>query len=345
VFSRLNAFPRPVDWEVTLELVQRVGGSSVDEFAGTYITSSRVPPSWSASEDQAVFGPTPARFTFRYADRPSDRTNATSGSGPNASRENVTVGFRVSGPYRNETVTGRPLTLYTGETLHAAGVVTNAGGVNASYEQFFAVGGTVRRLVSGSLAPGETATHALAFTPETTGGRTVSFGADSVDVQVYEPAPARLGAVTVNRTHLRGPGVVAVNVTVVNPYGAPARRNVSVTRDGQPVSTRQVGVGPNAERTVSVPVRLRFSGEYDVSVSGGPEITVTVGARAADDGSETPTATPAADGSTETDDRSTPTPTVDVTFGSGPGFGALAALLAVLVLVGLAGRARRARRR
>ena len=344
VFSRLNAFPRPVDWEVTLELVKRVGGSSVDEFAGTYITTSRIPPAWSAAEHEATFGPTPARFTFRFADRPSDRTNATAGGGLNASRENVTVGFRVSGPYRNETVTGEPLTLYTGETLRATGVVVNAGGANASYEQFFAVGGDVDRLVSGSLAPGETATHALSFTAETPGGRRLSFGADSVEVQVYEPAPARLGDVTVNRTRLQGPGVVAVNVTVVNPYGAPAHRNVTVTRDGRSVATRQVGVGPNAERTVSVPVRLRFSGQYAVGVTEGPEATITVGARSGGgDGTETATPDePAAGASTET--RSTPTPTVDVTFGSGPGFGALASLLAVVALVvSLAVRARRSR--
>ncbi|MEF8851482.1 MAG: hypothetical protein V5A44_10910 [Haloarculaceae archaeon] len=337
-FSRLNAFPRPVDRAVTLELLRRVGGSALDEFAGTYVATSRVPPAWSASEHEAAFGPTPARFTFRFADRASDRTNATDEGGLTGNRENVTVGFRVSGPYRNETLTGSPLTLYAGETLHATGVVVNAGGASAPYEQFFAVGGSVQRLVSGALAPGETATHALDVTVETTGRRTVSFGADSVEVAVYDPAPARLGAVTVNRTTLPRPGVVAVNVTVVNPYAVPARRNVTVTRAGESVWSRRVGVAAGANRTLTVPVRLRFSGQYAVGVGGGPEATVTVGG-GSDDGAGTGTSTRTIDarvGEATADGGETASPAGDVTAGNGSGFGALSALGALVVLVALA---------
>jgi len=345
VFSRLNAYPNAVDWGVTLELIERVGGDSVDQFAGTYITTSRVPPAWSATEHETAFGSTPARFTYRFADRQSDIANATGSEV--GDRDNVTVGFAVSGPYRNGTVEGAPLTLYTGETLHATGVVTNAGGANASYEQFFSVGGRIERTVSGALAPGETAIHGLNYTADTTGGRTISFGADTVEIEVYDPAPATLGDVVVNRTRLRGPGVVGVNVTVENPHDVPARRTVTVTRDGEEVWIGFVGVPAGASRTVTAPVHLNFSGQYVVSVIDGPSTRVTVGARG-----NTPSPTDrspdspgtAGDPAAATDPGGSTTPPVPTdgggTTGSGPGFGVVVTLLTAL-LTTLALRRRR----
>jgi hypothetical protein len=345
VFSRLNAYPNAVDWGVTLELIERVGGDSVDQFAGTYITTSRVPPAWSVAEHETAFGPTPARFTYRFADRQSDIANATESEV--GDRDNVTVGFAVSGPYRNGTVEGGPLTLYTGETLHATGVVTNAGGANASYEQFFSVGGRVERTVSGALAPGETRIHTLNYTADTTGGRTVSFGADTVDIEVYDPAPATLGDVVVNRTRLQGPGVVGVDVTVENPHDAPARRTVTVTRDGQEVWIGFVGVPAGANRTVTAPVHLNFSGQYVVGVIDGPSTRVTVGASAS-----TPSPTDRLPGSPGTagdpaaptdpgDPATSPEPTDDGgTAGSGPGFGVVVTLLTALLTTLALGRRR-----
>jgi len=349
VFSRLNAYPNAVDWRATLELVERVGGDSVDQFAGTYLTTSRVPPAWSAAEHETAFGTTPARFTYRFADRQSDVANATGGGngtdGPNQGA-NATVGFAVAGPYRNGTVEGSPLTLYTGETLHATGVVANAGGANASYEQFFSVGGRVDRTVSGALAPGETAIHALNYTAQTAGGRTLSFGADTVEVEVYDPAPAELGEVVANRTRLQGPGVVGLRVTVVNPHDAPARRTVSVTRDGEAVWTRPVGVPAGESRTVTAPVHLNFSGQYVVGVVDGPSTRITVGASAS-----TPSPTDSSSGARDTDDPAGPTgpegtstpvgdTDVDGTGGDSAGFGVLATLLAALLGVLVLGRRR-----
>jgi hypothetical protein len=341
VFSRLNAYPNPVDWRATLELIERVGGDSVDQFAGTYITTSRVPPAWSAAGHEAAFGPTPARFTYRFADRQRDVDNAT---GVEGDRDTATVGFEVSGPYRNGTVEGAPLTLYTGETLHATGVVTNAGGANASYEQFFSVGGRIERTVSGVLAPGETGVHALNYTADTTGGRTVSFGADTVDIEVYDPAPAVLGDVVVNRTRLRGPGVVGVNVTVENPHDAPARRTVTVTRDGEEVWIGFVGVPAGANRTVTAPVHLNFSGQYVVGVIDGPSTRITVGARASTpsptDGSSDPRERQGDPAATDPGASATPAESTDVdgTAGSGPGFGVVALLAAVLTALALGRR-------
>lgn len=348
VFSRLNAYPNPVDWRVTLELAERVGGDSVDQFAGTYITTSRVPPAWSAAEHETAFGTTPARFTYRFADRPGDVANATAGDTGTADPDgaNATVGFVVSGPYRNVTVEESPLTLYTGETLHATGVVHNAGGANASYEQFFSVGGRIERTVSGSLAPGETAVHALNYTPPTTGGRTLSFGADTVELEVYDPAQAEIGEVTVNRTTLRGPGVVGVNVTVVNPHDAPARRDVTVTRDGEEVWFGFVGVPAGGTRTVTAAVALNFSGQYSVGVIDGPSTTITVAARP---GTPSPTdplsgTSTAADPEAPADRPETSTggdpADVGETAGDGSGFGAVAALLGALLTVMALGRRR-----
>jgi len=292
VFSRLNERSDPVDGTAFLDTVETTAGSGVGDTASTYATTSAVPETWTTPAHTEAFGETPARFTYRF--------------GPPAESDT----FSVSGPYRNESVDGSPLTLYTGETLRARATVSNVGGAGDEYEQVFATESRVYGTVSGRLDPGETATHTFERAFESSGERTLFFGTDAVDLRVEDPATAAITNVTVQPLRLDRPGTTTVDVTVTNEFGIPAARTVSVTRDGESVGSRDVALPPGERRTVSFPVELSAPGEYEIGVADAGSATAVV-----EDSSDGPSAL-------------------------GPGFGPAVAVLA-LVLAGLAGRVRR----
>jgi hypothetical protein len=291
VFSRLNAHDGQVDGDDFLAATETTAGSEVAGTAATYSGTTAVPETWSAADHQNAFGATPARFTYRFGPPPGDGGDGT---------------FTVAGPYRNGSVAGSPIALYPGETLEATVSVANAGGASASYDGIFSVDGADRSSVTGTLAPGETATRTVSHTFTATGEHTVSFGADTVTVRVYDPATAGIANVTLDPRSLDSPGTVTVIVRVVNDLPVPATRAVTVTRDNETVANRTVRLGPDSARTVSIPVELAERGEYRIGVANAGEATVSVGGGP---------------------------------FAVGPGFGPLAALVALAVcLVLLASR-------
>jgi hypothetical protein len=304
VLSRLNEQTEPVDGETVLSLVESVSGPAAGDVAARYATTRAVPSVWTQTDHATAFGETPAKFTYRFG-RSAD---GAGGAHPGP--------FAVSGPYRNGTVTGSPLVLYTGETLTGAATVTNAGGASASYEQQFTVGERVRETVSGQLGPGATATHGFSHAFRSTGERTVTFGSDRVAVRVYEPATADIANASVDPQSLDAPGTVAVSATVVNEHGAPARRQVNVTRDGERVATRDIALGPREERTVTVVVDLAENGDRRIGVGGFRTLTVPVGSSG--------DAGPGGGGSGDGGDGG------GGSFGAGPGFGPAATLLGLL---------------
>lgn len=290
VFSRLNDRQEPVNGTAFAAAVRSVAGPDTAASASSLTTTGRVPETWTAAEHEAAFATPPARFTYRFG-----------GAG--------TETVRVTGPYRNVTLGGSSVTVYAGETVTATTTVRNAGGATAAYEQSFAVGAGVRETVSGRLGPGETATHTVTYMPQATGRHTLRFGTDAVEVRVFEPATASIANVTVDPLRLDGPGTTTVTVTVANEFGVPARRGVTVTRDGQSVASETVFLEPGARRTLSVPVELQSTGKHRIGVADAGSATAVVG----DSGG----------GAT----------------GVGPGFGPLVALFG-LVLAGLARRRR-----
>ncbi|PSQ04458.1 hypothetical protein BRC92_04340 [Halobacteriales archaeon QS_4_69_31] len=312
VLSRLNEADGPVDNKRVLAAVAGAAGSEAATFAREYTTTTAVPETWTRGQHAEAFGETPARFTYRFGDADGN------------------ADVTVSGPYRNGSVDDGSLTLYAGETLTATASITNAGGADASYEQQFTVGETVRETVSGTLAPGETATHTVSHTFTAAGRFPLTFGTDTIEVAVHEPATATIANSTVNRTSLDRPGRVGVTVTVTNEFDAPARRQVNVTRDGERVATRVVTLRAGETWTTTIPVSLPSTGDHRLAVEGSEPLTVTVGSGGGENGDATESNT---GGGNDGDGPSA----------VGPGFGpavTLSALLALVVVCVLRGRRR-----
>lgn len=329
VLSLLNARPVPIDQSAYLQAVAGVAGRPVGEFAQDYTATSATPQRWSGLEHERAFGETPARFTYQFA---AAGSGGSDGSGATGGTDPVTAGsptLAVTGPFRNGTILGPDDALYAGETVTVTAVVRNAGGATAPYEQFFTVDGRVRSSVTGRLAPGETAVHTFEHTVRTSGDVTVSFGADSLTLAVFEPVRASVGPVRADRTRLDGPGTVTLSVPVRNDHDAPASRTVTVTRDGETVAVRTVELGAGANRTIAVPVELATAGEHTLVVDPGTSLTVSVGGDA--DASST------AGTGGESPDRTTvaTTGTPDSTGRFGPGFGPLVALLGIGLVAAL----------
>ncbi|WP_415381062.1 hypothetical protein [Halosimplex sp. TS25] len=301
VFSAMNANPGPVDHRTVFETVGTVGGADVRRAAVTYARTERAPDLWTNAAHREAFGSTPARVEIGLADDPD--------------------AVAVGGPYRNASLEGSDLTLFAGETLRLTGAVENTGDATAEYEARFAVDERVVAAESGTIRPGERATHAFERTFAEPGEHTLAVGSDEVAVEVHEPASTTVTALSANRTALSAPGAVAFTVTVSNTYDVPARGNVTVRSPDGAIIDRRVALGPRENRTVSGVARLA-RGEYDFTVGDADTLTVTVGQGG--DGSQDGSGDGGNGGST----------------GFGPGFGPLTALVAVLVALALLDRRR-----
>jgi len=290
VFSELNARGEPVDGAAFLSAVERAGSPAVRDAAERFATTSATPEVWSASGHDRAFGTDPARLSYLLGDD-----------------------FAVSGPYRNGSLGDGPLTVYPGETLRGTGTVTNAGGQSAPYEVFVSLGDRRIGNANGTVAPGESHTVDIEHTAASTGSRNLTFGADSVRVDVRDPAEAAVTDLSANRTRLPGAGAVELTATVENDHAVPADRTVTIRRDGTPVTNRSVTLGAGESTVVDVTVRLRETGEYTFEAGSADPVTVTV-----------------ADGGASGGENGTGT--------VGPGFGPVVALVALLAATLYAGR-------
>ncbi|WP_135364370.1 hypothetical protein [Halosimplex halophilum] len=302
VFSAMNAHSGPVDARVVFGSVGTVAGPEVRRAAVTYASTERTPDLWSAEVHAEAFAPTPALVEVGLAADPD--------------------ALAVSGPYRNATLSGPDLTLYTGETLTMTGGVTNAGGAAGEYEARFVVDGSVAATESGTVAPGERVTHRFERAFDEPGEYTVAVGGDSVTVEVYDPPRATVTALSANRTALSGPGAVAFTATLSNTHGVPTRGNVTLRGPDGPIIDRQLALGPGENRTVTGVARLD-RGEYEFTLGEADSLVVTVGDVGGESGD-------GGDGESGEGGSS----------GFGPGFGPLAALAGLAGALALLARRR-----
>jgi PGF-CTERM protein len=301
VFSAMNAHSGPVDARTVFESVGTVAGPEVRRAAVTYAGTERTPDLWSVRTHTEAFSSQPALVEVGIATEPGT--------------------LSVSGPYRNVTRSGSELTLYTGETLAMTGAVSNAGGAAGGYDARFVVDGVVATSESGTVAPGERVTHRFERTFDEAGDYTLAVGGDRVTVEVYEPAPATVTALSANRTDLSEPGAVAFTATVASTHGVPTRGNVTLRGPDGPIIDRRVALGAGENRTVSGVTRLE-RGEYEFTLGDADTLVVTVG-NVGDGG----------DGSgTESGDGGIS--------GFGPGFGPVAGLVGLLGALALLARRR-----
>jgi PGF-CTERM protein len=295
----MNAHQDPVDAETVLSAVETTAGPDARETAAGLTTTETAPDVWSRSAHVEAFGEAPARIAVGFAEAP----------------------FAASGPYRNATVAATDsarreptVALYAGETLTVTGRAENGGEAAGEYQVRFGVDGRVVDSASGSLQPGDAATHTFARTFATAGQRVVSVGAEEVTVSVREPAQATVTGLAANRTTISGGGAVELTATVENSYDVPAVANLSLSGEMGTVFDRRVSLGPGETRTVSSSVTLSEPGEYSFAF-GEQRVVVTVERAASGD--------------------------VDGSSGVGPGFGPLAAVVGLLVAAARLARRRR----
>lgn len=252
VLQRLNGHSDPVSNADVLAAVAAASDESTRREASRYTESSAAPDTWTREAHQAAFGEAPALMEVVV-----DPANV-----------------RVAGPYREATV-GSPVVLVAGETLSVPVRVSNVGGSAGPYAVDLRVNGDVAAVAEGRLDPGASTTTTLAHTFESPGRYTVSVAGEALSVVVREPATPRVTGVSVDRERVAPGETVRVTAEVRNPESVPGSREVTFTRDGEPVATRTVAVGPGESATVTVPVRLNESGTHRLG-AGDARVSVSV---------------------------------------------------------------------
>ena len=282
-FRSLNGRAEPVENADILRAVGAVATSSTRRATDRFTTSSSAPETWTSRAHREAFGSEPAQMQVTF-------TPATD--------------LRYAGAYRSGTVE-QPRTLAAGERLVADAAVRNVGDATGEYRLVLRVADEPVATGTGTLAPGETATHDLNYRFAEPGSYTVSIGGERFEVTVREPASPTVTALSVDRSTARVNSTVTATATVENTESVPGNRTVTFTRDGNSVAERTVTLGPGESTTVSTTVRLSEPGPVDLG-AGERAVTVEVRERALG-----PSNVP------------------------GPGFGVPAAIAAVAVLAGL----------
>ena len=299
--ATLNAVDGRVTQAAFLTAVEDAGGTAAREVAVEYTETAAPVSMWTDSTHSRLFGPLPASVDYALA--------------------NTTVGYRISGPYRTDTVESTPITLATDETLTVAAVVTNTGDVAGEYNATLTVDGRVVANETGTVDADGELTVPLSHTFGDPGTYTVGVGDEAVTVTVERPA-----APTVTTLLAASEGVAlgentTVTAMVENDAAVPANGTVVLTRNGEPVAGRAVALAPGNSTQLSVSVAFPDAGQIQVAAGAATPVTVTVFVPTASPAAgDTATASPAAGGAT--------------TGGDGPGFSALLALcVAVLSLL------------
>lgn len=311
VLAALNDRDR-VNASVFVDAVERVGGDAVATRAATATGSSTSVAMWNRTEHLAAFDRFPADIGYAL---------------PNGSA----VGYEVTGPYRETTVTpDSPLSVVTDETVTVEAVVTNDGGSEGRYEAVLRLNGTRVDAARGTVGPNETTTVPLEHTFVFPGTYELSVDGHSVPVEVRRPAVAEVTDVAVQPRTVDQYETATVDVFLTNEYDEPAEREVIVTRDFEVVTRETVSLGATESGRVSYTVTFPQPGDARIGVNREAAIRVMVNPAPTETGTPTPTATPPSP---------TATPTATATEGTGPGFG-VATLVAALALAALLARRR-----
>ena len=224
-----------------LAAVRSVAGSDVAAVVDRYTTSDASPSIWYPDDHAAAFDTEPPRLTY------SDRE------------------YRVTGPFRNETLAGPPGTLYAGETLTFTASVVNDGGVPGTYE--VALDRDGERLVTdtGPLSADESARVQVEHTADDTGPYTLAVGRDHEQVAVRSPSTPRVTDLAVEPARVEPGDTVTVTATLSNPGEHPASGPVAVTLDGQRAGALNATLASGETASRSVTVTLPQAQQYEVS--------------------------------------------------------------------------------
>jgi hypothetical protein len=339
VFRAMNGNQRPVTQFDFLELLARAGGTELLDVGQTYTETSTSVDTWNRTTHARVFGQLPARVGYEL---------------PPVGEDDA---YRISGPYRNETVDSAAVALVTGERLTVDTTVSNVGGTTGEYNVSLQVNGTTVDEAGGRIGAGESTTVPLSHRFPTPGNYVVAIDGETVNVTVERPATARVVGLSVDRTQARQGETVALTATVYNDESRPGETTVVFTRDFAEVGRQRVTVPADDRTFVRRQITLSRAGVVSlgagsvrpvkVDVEPAPVRTTTV--ESPDDAS-LPAETTATADETTVEPTSPATATTDpatdaTTDGDGPGFGTVPALLAGAVVAALLSLLRRHRRR
>lgn len=264
VFSRMNAKDGTVTAAHFEEYLRGAGGERVGRAGDRYTRTTDRPAMWTQRQHDAAFGTAPARFTF--------------------SLSAADDGYRVSGPYRNDTVGGaEPIVLVPGETLELDANVFNAGETPGDYDAVFRINGEERDRTSGRIDAGASDDLTFAHEFDDPGEYVVAVDDESVRVSVREPAQARVTEFDVDATEIREGSSITLSVTVINDRDLPGVLDVPIVIDGETVDEHTVRLGANDQRTISVDWQFDRAGTYVVGLGDAFTETIRVTVTGADD--------------------------------------------------------------
>lgn len=260
VFRRMNERDEPIDGSLFQRFVAAVGGEAVGALADRYTTTTAVPDMWNRSAHDRAFGIAPARFSYTFP------------------REENTLTYRVSGPYREGPLAGtRTPVLATGETLTVEVRVTNTGETLGEYDAQLRVDGEPRARRTGTLAPGESRTLSFSYRFDRPGEYALTVAGERIPVTVREPATPTVAALSADLSGAEGTATaVGVTATVENEHSFPAAAGLTLFHGDGPVETRQVRLAPGETRSVHFEPIVVDPGDHHFRV-GDRTIAVSVG--------------------------------------------------------------------
>ncbi len=301
VFRDLNAASDPATNQAFLDAVEAAaaeGGdgevaAAIRDDAERYTTTEAVPAAWDRDAHDEAFGAPPAQVGYGIADD----------------------GVRVTGEYRDRTVSDDPIRLVSGETLEVEVGVRNTGGVVGTYDVELRVDDEPVAVENGSV--GADTEHAVtlehAFTEPDE--HEVRVGSETFAVVVTEPESVTVAGLAAVPDHVESGGTVVATAAVENDADVPAAGDVAFLVDGEEVDSATVRLDAGESTTVEREFVIEGSGSVHVEAAGptgGETVTVTVERDGPVDG--------VTDG-------------VGETVESVPGFGPAVALMAMLTLL------------
>lgn len=321
VFRAMNGHRRPVTQIDFLEILARTGGTELLDVGQNYTETATPVEIWNRTTHARVFGQLPARVGYELP--PVGESDA----------------YRISGPYRNETVDGETVELVTDERLTVDTVVSNAGGTAGEYDVSLRVNGTTVDREGGRIGAGESTTVPLSHRFPTPGRYVVAVDGEAINVTVGRPATARVVDLSADQTRARQGETVALTATVSNEADRPGETTVVFTRDFEAVDRRRVTVPADTRTAVSRQITLPRAGVVSLGAGSVRPVEVTVepapvrttGGPTSPSGTVTPAETTA-----PVTSRQTPAGSPVTTTGDGSGFDAVATLVAGVILAAFA---------
>jgi hypothetical protein len=243
VLAWMNGREETVTATAFLDAVERASDDETRQFARQHTETSQTPEPWSQREHSTAF------------------------TGPNLRAALADATYRVSGPYRETTVTTND-TLVSEETLVASIPVTNVGNRGGIAEVSIRREGETVATESVDVDPGAERTVTVRTGLESAGTYTVVTDSGTVSFTVADPAPVSVRRLTVEPSSIAVGESATASVVVSNGADRPASGTVDVTSAGQQLGSERVRLDVGAETTLTFQVSFDEPGFRTLRADG-----------------------------------------------------------------------------